>query len=96
MSVTSAWAARRTMSSRSTRGLDGRRSSHETSTSRIFGTYPPANYAGIVVLDLPNHANAGQVVRALETFARTSGWLELLSGRLAIVEPSRVRFRPAP
>jgi predicted nuclease of predicted toxin-antitoxin system len=58
--------------------------------------YPPADYAGIVVLDLPNHANAGQVVRALETFARTNGWLELLTGRLAIVEPSRVRFRPAP
>jgi uncharacterized protein (DUF433 family) len=43
-----------------------------------------------------NHARAGQVVRVLETFARTSGWLELLAGRLAIVEPSRVRFRPAP
>ena len=58
--------------------------------------YPPADYSGIVVLDLPNHAKAGQVTRVLETFVRTSGWLELLTGRLAIVEPSRVRFRPAP
>jgi hypothetical protein len=43
-----------------------------------------------------DHANAGQVTRALETFARTNGWLGLLTGRLAIVEPSRVHFRPAP
>lgn len=57
--------------------------------------YPPANYAGIVVLDLPNHATAAQVRKALETFVRAE-WLELLSGRLAIVEASRVRFRPAP
>ena len=57
--------------------------------------YPPADYAGIVVLELPNHATGAQVVKALETFARAKEWLELLSGRLAIVEPSRVRFRPA-
>jgi predicted nuclease of predicted toxin-antitoxin system len=58
--------------------------------------YPPADYAGIIVLDLPNHATAAQVVKALETFARAKEWLDLLSGRLAIVEPWRVRFRPAP
>lgn len=58
--------------------------------------YPPADYAGIVVLDLPNHATAAQVVKALDTFVRTKEWLELLNGRPAIVEPSRVRFRPAP
>ena len=58
--------------------------------------YPPADYAGIVVLDLPNHATAAQVVKALDTFVRAKEWLELLSGRLTIVEPPRVRFRPAP
>jgi predicted nuclease of predicted toxin-antitoxin system len=58
--------------------------------------YPPGDYSGIVVLDLPNHATAAQVVKALDTFVRAKEWLDLLSGRLAIVEPSRVRFRPAP
>jgi predicted nuclease of predicted toxin-antitoxin system len=58
--------------------------------------YPPADYAGIVVLDLPNHSTAAQVVKALATFVCTKEWLDLLHGRLAIVEPSRVRFRPAP
>jgi predicted nuclease of predicted toxin-antitoxin system len=58
--------------------------------------YPPAQYAGIVVLDLPNHATAPQVVRAIESFARKGEWLQQLAGRLAIVELWRVRFRPAP
>jgi predicted nuclease of predicted toxin-antitoxin system len=58
--------------------------------------YPPADYPGIVVLDLPNHATATQVVKALESFVSKKDWLELLPGRLAIVELTRVRFRPAP
>lgn len=58
--------------------------------------YPPIDYAGIVVLDFPNHVTAAQVVKVLATFAGAREWLELLSGRLVIVEPSRVRFRPAP
>lgn len=58
--------------------------------------YPPAQFGGIVVLDLPNHATATQVVRAIESFARNAEWLEQLAGRLAIVALSRVRFRPAP
>jgi predicted nuclease of predicted toxin-antitoxin system len=58
--------------------------------------YPPAEYPGIIVLDLPNQATAAQVVKALQTFVGTVEWLELLPGRLAIVELTRVRFRPAP
>jgi len=58
--------------------------------------YPPEQYSGIVVLDMPNHATATHVVRAVESFAQRAEWLEQLAGRLAIVEPSRVRFRPAP
>ena len=58
--------------------------------------YPPAEYAGIVVLDLPNHATAAHVVKVIEAFARSEEWLAQLSGRLAIVESWRVRFRPAP
>jgi predicted nuclease of predicted toxin-antitoxin system len=58
--------------------------------------YPPSEYAGIVVLDLPSHAAAAQIVKTLEAFARSEEWLTQLSGRLAIVEPWRVRFRPSP
>jgi predicted nuclease of predicted toxin-antitoxin system len=32
--------------------------------------YPPADYAGIVVLKLPDDASAAQVVKLLETFLR--------------------------
>jgi predicted nuclease of predicted toxin-antitoxin system len=58
--------------------------------------YPPADYPGIVVLDLQNQATAAQVVKGLESFVSNKDWLELLPGRLAVVEPTRVRFRPAP
>ena len=57
--------------------------------------YPPADYSGIVVLQLPDDAIAAQVVNLLETFAQREDWLSRLSGRLAIVELWRVRFRPA-
>jgi predicted nuclease of predicted toxin-antitoxin system len=57
--------------------------------------YPPGEYAGIVVLRLPDDASATQVVKILETFIRNADWLAALSGRLAIVEVWRVRFRPA-
>jgi predicted nuclease of predicted toxin-antitoxin system len=57
--------------------------------------YPPADYAGIVVLQLPDDATAAQVVKLLEAFVRREDWLARLNGRLAIVESWRVRFRPA-
>lgn len=57
--------------------------------------YPPGEYAGIVVLQPPDDATAPQVVKLLETFARRADWLDRVSGRLAIVEAWRVRFRPA-
>ena len=57
--------------------------------------YPPADYAGIVVLQLPDDATAAQVVKLLETFVRRHDWLERVSGRQAILELWRIRFRPA-
>jgi predicted nuclease of predicted toxin-antitoxin system len=57
--------------------------------------YPPSDYSGIVVLQLPEDATAQRVVQLLETFVRREDWLSELSGRLAIVEVWRVRFRPA-
>ena len=56
--------------------------------------YPPAEYAGMIVLELPDDAVAAQVNRALESFVRNAGLLARLTGRLAIVESWRVRFRP--
>jgi predicted nuclease of predicted toxin-antitoxin system len=57
--------------------------------------YPPADYPGIVVLQLPDDATASQVVKLLEAFVAQEALLQRLGGRLAIVEPGRVRFRPA-
>ena len=57
--------------------------------------YPPADYAGIIVLDLPDETVAADVLRMLESFLSRKEWLDRLQGRLAIVQPGRVRFRPA-
>lgn len=57
--------------------------------------YPPSDYAGILVLKLHEDATAVQVVKLLETFASREDLLAHLSGRLAILEAWRVRFRPA-
>jgi hypothetical protein len=56
--------------------------------------YPPADYAGIVVLDLPDETVAAGVLKILESFLSRKEWLDQLQGRLAIVQPGRVRFRP--
>jgi predicted nuclease of predicted toxin-antitoxin system len=57
--------------------------------------YPPQDYAGIVVLRLPDDAVAREVVSVVERFVRQPVFLGALRGRLAIVEQDRVRFRPA-
>ena len=56
--------------------------------------YPPKDYAGIIVLELPDDAIAAQVNQALRSFASRPELLARLTGRLAIVESWRVRFRP--
>ena len=56
--------------------------------------YPPQDYAGIVVLELPEDASATQVNRALKSFVSDPTLLARVPGRLAIVETWRVRFRP--
>ncbi len=57
--------------------------------------YPPAEFAGIIVLQLPDDAIAAVVVKVLETFLAQPQLLAGVVGRLAIVESWRVRFRPA-
>lgn len=56
--------------------------------------YPPASYAGIIVLRLPDDAVASQVVEVLRSFLCQSQLLPRLPGRLAVVDAQRVRFRP--
>jgi len=56
--------------------------------------YPPDEYQGLVVLRLPDDATAPAIVAVVERFVREPTFLAGLSGRLAIVEADRVRFRP--
>ncbi len=56
--------------------------------------YPPENYPGIIVLELPDDAIATQVNQTLQSFVSKPELLARLTGRLAIVESWRVRFRP--
>jgi predicted nuclease of predicted toxin-antitoxin system len=57
--------------------------------------YPPAEFAGIIVLELPDDAVAATVLKATESFLSQPQLLAEVAGRLAIVESWRVRFRPA-
>jgi predicted nuclease of predicted toxin-antitoxin system len=57
--------------------------------------YPPQHYAGILVLRVPDHSVAAEMVDILGRFLSESLFVAALAGRLAIVEPDRVRFRPA-
>ena len=56
--------------------------------------YPPEQYAGIVVLRLPDHFTAAEIVAVLVRFLAEPRFVENLQGRLAIVDENRVRFRP--
>src|SRR5579862_256575 len=56
--------------------------------------YPPEEYAGIVVLRLPDHFTAPEIAAVLLRFLAESRFVEKLPGRLAIVDENRVRFRP--
>jgi predicted nuclease of predicted toxin-antitoxin system len=55
--------------------------------------YPPAAYAGIVVLSVPDDFVADEVLRVLESFLSQTSLVARLPGRLAIVEAGRVRLR---
>src|SRR5579872_62867 len=56
--------------------------------------YPPEQYGGIVVLRLPDHSTAAEIVAVLDRLLAEAQFLENLPGRLAIVDNDRVRFRP--
>jgi len=56
--------------------------------------YPPEQFFGIVVLRVPDEALAPDIANMLERFVGNSEFTDNLSGKLAIVEENRVRFRP--
>lgn len=55
--------------------------------------YPPNQYAGIVVLGLPRTANSAYINQLLDGFLDQEAILAQLPGKLAVVEPERVRLR---
>lgn len=60
--------------------------------------YPPRDYAGLVVVDLPSEATPGLILDVLEDFLNDQEVLARLRGNLAIVELAivecgRVRLR---
>jgi predicted nuclease of predicted toxin-antitoxin system len=57
--------------------------------------YPPGSHAGIAVLELPRDASATFILSLIESFLRQREILDRLPGRLAIIEPGRIRLRPA-
>lgn len=56
--------------------------------------YPPAEYAGLVVFELPNDATAAIILKIIQGLLEQEELLAKLSGRLAIVSAGRVRLRP--
>jgi len=56
--------------------------------------YAPSSHKGIVVLELPRNATAAFILRLIEAFLQQPEVLTKLEGRLAIVEPGRIRLRP--
>ncbi len=57
--------------------------------------YPPGNYAGIVVLQLPRTATAPYIINLLESFLQKVELVVKMHGKLAIVEAGRIRIRTA-
>ena len=59
-------------------------------------SYPPDQYAGIVVIDLPPTATAPTILALVDDLLQDVQTLHDLPGRLAIVAPGRIRLRPPP
>ena len=55
--------------------------------------YPPAQYAGIIVLHVPRDATALFILALLEGFLKQDILVSEMCGKLAIIEPGRIRIR---
>ena len=58
-----------------------------------IGDDPPGKYAGIVVLHLPEKATVTVILDLLERFLKRADIIPTISGKLAIVDSSRIRIR---
>lgn len=58
--------------------------------------YPPADYGGIVVIKATATANRATILSIVRRFLQQADIVDQLPGRLAIVESTRFRLRPAP
>jgi hypothetical protein len=58
--------------------------------------YPPDHYQGIVVVHPPRHASRVVVLSLIEQFLQLRDVVDQLPGRLAIIEPGRIRLRLPP
>ena len=56
-------------------------------------SYPPADYAGIVVLVIPPTVTSLYIRQLVELFLQQHDVIDQLPGKLAIVEAGRVRLR---
>jgi len=88
-------------------GLRGAKDSHIASYAQSEGlclitgdfdfsdirNYPPGEYAGLVVLKLPRTATASFILNLVEGFLQREVVVAQIPGKLAIVEPGRVRIR---
>jgi predicted nuclease of predicted toxin-antitoxin system len=57
--------------------------------------YPPEEYYGVVVLQLPRNATGAFILGLIENFLKRTQIIDRVPGRLAIVEPGRIRLRPS-
>jgi hypothetical protein len=58
--------------------------------------YPPDQYHGIAVVDPPAHTGRAAVLALVEELLRQKDVIDILPGRLAIIQPGRIRLRPQP
>jgi hypothetical protein len=57
---------------------------------------PPAQYHGIAVVEPPAHVGRAGVLALVEQLLRQKDVIDNLAGRLAIIQPGRIRLRPPP
>jgi len=55
--------------------------------------YPPTQYPGLIVLGIPRDTTALFILNLLEGFLKQDKLVSELPGKLAIVEPGRIRIR---
>src|ERR1700730_1051610 len=58
--------------------------------------YPPDQYHGIAVVEPPANIGRAGVLALVEQLLRQQFIIDILAGRLAVIQPGRIRLRPPP